>query len=96
MKFPYLIESRYFFFGLLEVRQWGWRCGLTRPQIDLLLHDQPVIDYHSKDKKKGNTGVQGKNVREAAERALAQVAAARESGEDKLDNLNIEGVTIKL
>lgn len=90
-----MIESRYFFFGLLEVKQWGWRCGLTKPQIDLLLHDQPVVDYHFKKDKKNN-GVKGKSVREAAERALAEVAMARETGDDKLDKLNIEGVTFKI
>lgn len=53
MKFPYLIASRYFLFGLIEVRQWGWRAGLTKPQIDLLLIDQPVIDYVKSKKKYG-------------------------------------------
>lgn len=80
MKFPFLIESRRFLFGLIEVTQWGWRCGLTKPQIDLLLHDQPFIDYKKvKDKDKSNVS---QNKAAEAQRRLEE---NRRNGTDTLD-----------
>lgn len=45
-----------------EIPCWGYFCGLTEAQVDLLLMDQPVVNYkHPKDKpkpvKKGKYGI---------------------------------------
>lgn len=92
-KFPYLIETRRFFFGLIEVPCWGYRCGLTHAQIDLLLADQPVVDYvrdKKKDKKrkrdKRNENPAHSNVSEAkALDAQMRLEQKRAEGKATLD-----------
>lgn len=55
-EFPCYGNTRRFLFGLIEVRNWGYRCVLTLPQIELMSSDLPHTLYIHKDKD-GNTSV---------------------------------------
>ena len=50
-KFPCYGGTRYFFFGLVAVRNWTYRCELTLPQIELMMSDLPHVLYKSVRKK---------------------------------------------
>ena len=55
-EFPCYGGTRRFFFGLIEVRNWEYRCVLTLPQIELMQSDLPHTLYNHKDKN-GNPSV---------------------------------------
>lgn len=86
-KFPYLINPRYFFFGLIEVKCWGYRCGLTRAQVDLLLADQPVVDYVSN--KKGGKRGKGKGMENPARHNVSDYEAM--TAQEHLEKLRASG-----
>lgn len=52
-EFPCYGGTRRFFFGLIEERNWAYRCVLTMPQIELMQSDLPhtLYNYHKEDKK---------------------------------------------
>lgn len=50
-EFPCYGGTRRFFFGLIEVRNWEYRCVLTLPQIELMQSDLPHTLFLHKDKK---------------------------------------------
>ena len=50
-EFPCYGGTRRFLFGLIEVRNWGYRCVLTLPQIELMQSDLPHTLYIRKEKK---------------------------------------------
>ena len=56
-EFPCYGGTRRFFFGLIEVRNWGYRCVLTLPQIELMQSDLPhtLYDFKKKSDAKGAT-----------------------------------------
>jgi hypothetical protein len=55
-EFPCYGGTKRFLFGLVEVRNWGYRCVLTLPQIELMSSDLPHTLYHHTDKN-GNKSV---------------------------------------
>lgn len=55
-EFPCYGVTRRFFFGLIEERNWAYRCVLTLPQIELMQSDLPHTLYIKKDKD-GNKSV---------------------------------------
>lgn len=55
-KFPQYGYPRRFLFGLITERSWGYRCELTKPQIEIMLADLPHTLYKF-DKKKGKENV---------------------------------------
>ena len=50
-EFPCYGGTRRFLFGLIEVRNWAYRCVLTMPQIELMQSDLPHTLYNFKEKK---------------------------------------------
>ena len=52
-EYPNYGNTRRFFFGLIVERNWGYRCELTLPQIDLMQSDLPHTLYNNS--KGGNT-----------------------------------------
>ena len=48
-KYPEYGRTRRFFFGLVKVRHWGYRCELTNPLIDLMMADLPHTLFNPKD-----------------------------------------------
>ena len=52
-EFPCYGDTRRFFFGLIEERNWTYRCVLTMPQIELMQSDLPhtLYNHDPKDKK---------------------------------------------
>ena len=52
-EFPCYGGTRRFLFGLVEVRNWAYRCVLTLPQIELMQSDLPHTMYNQKKKDKG-------------------------------------------
>lgn len=70
-KHPALTASRFFFFGLLEVRMWGYYWGYTSAQIELMAADCPVIVYPKrKDEKNGkSTGFKKADAKDVSEAA---------------------------
>ena len=52
-EFPCYGDTRRFFFGLIEERNWTYRCVLTMPQIEIMQSDLPhtLYNYKSKDRK---------------------------------------------
>lgn len=55
-EFPCYGGTRRILFGLIEVRNWAYRCVLTLPQIELMQSDLPHTLYIRKDKN-GNKSV---------------------------------------
>jgi hypothetical protein len=55
-EFPCYGGTRRILFGLIEVRNWKYRCVLTLPQIELMQSDLPHTLYYHKDKD-GNPSV---------------------------------------
>ena len=55
-EFPCYGGTRRFLFGLIEVRNWEYRCVLTLPQIELMQSDLPHTLYIRKNKD-GNKSV---------------------------------------
>lgn len=55
-EFPCYGGTRRFIFGLIEVRNWEYRCVLTLPQIELMQSDLPHTLYIRKNKD-GNKSV---------------------------------------
>ena len=52
-EFPCYGGTRRFLFGLIEVRNWAYRCVLTLPQIELMQSDLPHTLYkHKSDRNK--------------------------------------------
>ena len=56
-EFPCYGGTRRFLFGLIEVRNWEYRCVLTIPQIEIMQSDLPHTLYIRKDKDGNNTSV---------------------------------------
>lgn len=52
-KHPNLMQARSFFFGLVSVPMYEYRCVLTCAQIELLAIDKPVVNYDTGNGKKG-------------------------------------------
>lgn len=50
---------RYFFFGMIEVPMWEYRCGLTIAQVELLTIDTPIVVYRRDDSGKPKPGEKG-------------------------------------
>lgn len=50
-EFPCYGGTRRIFFGLVEVRNWPYRCVLTLPQIELMQSDLPHTLYKRQNKK---------------------------------------------
>ena len=67
-KYSWLFESR---FGIIAYNYW-W--GYTSAQIELMIADQPVINYHANKKKTGKAA-------EAEMEALADEFYAQNKGE---------------
>ena len=51
-KHSWLLADKHYFGGLYTVKAWGWWCGYTAAQIELMLADAPVIVYNTKKGKK--------------------------------------------
>ena len=47
------MQARSFFFGLVSVPMYEYRCVLTCAQIELLAIDKPVVNYDTGKKSKG-------------------------------------------
>ena len=56
-EFPCYGGTRRFFFGLIEERNWAYRCVLTLPQIELMQSDLPHTLYNPIDKDGNDTKV---------------------------------------
>ena len=64
---------------------WGYFWGLTENQVDLMLADQPVVNYkHDKSSKKKGKGKNG--IREMSKPADWKVAAAQAAWSKKYGN----------
>ena len=51
-EFPCYGGTKRFIFGLIEERNWAYRCVLTMPQIELMQSDLPHTLYIRKDKER--------------------------------------------
>lgn len=89
-EFPCYGGTRSFFFGLIEVRNWGYRCVLTLPQIELMQSDLPHTLYFHKDKN-GNKSVSKSDIDEAVK---ANEESLRRSIERRKKRQQEEGYTI--
>lgn len=68
-EFPCYGGTRRFLFGLVEVRNWAYRCVLTLPQIELMQSDLPHTMYnHKKKDKDGNKSVSKADYDEAVKK----------------------------
>ena len=93
MKFPYLIETRRILW--YEVKCWGYFWGLTEAQVDLLLSDQPVVNYkHDKNKKGGKKEMKSPAAWKVEE-AQAKWERKYANGEKPKLNLNLKDFKIE-
>ena len=77
-KHPNLMASRSFFFGLLTIPMYEYRCVLSCAQIELLTIDKPVINYGmDKDGKRDKKG------RDSKRPSKQQVIKKTKEWEDK-------------
>ena len=90
-EFPCYGGTRRFFFGLIEVRNWAYRCVLTLPQIELMQSDLPHTLYNTKKKEGGGNGF-SKSDLEDAERLNAM--AMQKAAERRKRRQQKEGYTI--
>lgn len=90
-EFPCYGGTRSFFFGLIEVRNWGYRCVLTLPQIELMQSDLPHTLFLHKDKN-GNKSVSKSDIDEAVK---ANEESLRRSIERRKKRQQEEGYTIE-
>ena len=88
--FPCYGGTRRFLFGLISVRNWGYRCELTLPQIELMQSDLPHTLYIRKDKN-GNKSVSKADYDEAVK---ANEASLRRSIERRRKRQQEQGYTI--
>lgn len=51
-KHPWALQPRRFFFGLITVPFWEYRCVLSNAQIEVMCADLPRIKYATPGKKK--------------------------------------------
>ena len=87
-KFPEYGRVKEFFFGLIAERNWGYRCVLTLPQIELMLTDLPHTLFHSKSKTLHDSDVEEANrLQEEANRKAAERRRRKESDEYTIDEL---------
>ena len=89
-EFPCYGGTRRFLFGLIEVRNWGYRCVLTLPQIELMQSDLPHTLYIRK-KKDGNKSVSKADYDEAQR---ANEESLRRSIERRRKRQQEQGYTI--
>ena len=50
-RLQWLHTSRYFLFGLIEVKEWPYLWGYTAAQIQLMMIDEPLTVYKKSDEK---------------------------------------------
>lgn len=48
----WLMQPRYFLFGLICIPQYMYRWGLSKPYIDILFADDVITQYDTKSRKK--------------------------------------------
>ena len=89
-EFPCYGGTRSFLFGLIEVRNWGYRCVLTLPQIELMQSDLPHTLFLHKDKN-GNKSVSKSDIDEAVR---ANEESLRRSIERRKKRQQEQGYTI--
>ena len=82
-EYPCYGDTRRFFFGLIEERNWTYRCVLTLPQIEIMQSDLPhTLYHHNKPKnKKGNKVYSQSDIDEATklcEESLKRSIARRQ------------------
>lgn len=80
---------RHFFFGLVEVNHWGYRCGLTVAQVQLLNADIPFVAYKARDDKP-------KPGQKGFTRTAAQAEKAYQQWLDRQKREKEKGVAVKL
>lgn len=90
-EFPCYGGTRRFFFGLIEVRNWGYRCVLTLPQIELMQSDLPHTLYNFKSKGQKGQSFSQSDIDEAEKLNLL---ARQKSEENRRKRQQKEGYTI--
>jgi hypothetical protein len=91
-EFPGYGGTRRFFFGLIEVRNWEYRCVLTLPQIELMQSDLPHTLYNFKKKSKEGGGTIIQSDIDEAERLT--ILAKQKAEERRKKRQQKEGYTI--
>ena len=51
-EYPWLFTPRRFFFGLIEIPQYGYRWGFSKAYIELMCMDTTIIHYPDENDKK--------------------------------------------
>lgn len=51
-EYPWLFTPRRFFFGLIEIPQYGYRWGFSKAYIELMCMDTTIIHYIDEEDKK--------------------------------------------
>lgn len=90
-EFPCYGGTRRILFGLIEVRNWKYRCVLTLPQIELMQSDLPHTLYNHKDKN-GNPSVSKADYDDAVK---ANEESLRRSIERRKKRQQEQGYTIE-
>lgn len=70
--------SRYFLFGLIEVKEWGYMWGWTAAQIQMMMVDQTITVYKKDDDKKKEESIEEK--KERMEQIVANWKKKKASG----------------
>jgi len=78
-EFPCYGGSRRYFFGLVTVRNWAYRCELTLPQIELMMSDLPHTLYRRHQNETNNPkGLKKSEYDEAVRRNMESIRKSRE------------------
>jgi hypothetical protein len=91
-EFPCYGDTRRFFFGLIEERNWTYRCVLTMPQIELMQSDLPHTLYNHDPKDKKDTKVYSQSDIDEATRLCEE--SLKRSRERRAKRQQTEGYTL--
>ena len=92
-KHPNLMASRSFFFGLLTIPMYEYRCVLTCAQIELLTIDKPVINYLTGNDKKGKAKSPKRPTKQRIEKVTQEWEERYKEGHKPV--INLAGFKIK-
>lgn len=77
-EFPEYGGVKSFLFGLIKIRNWGYRCYLTLPQIELMMADLPHPLFPQKAGESGNKAYSQSDIDEATALTMAAMKRNRE------------------
>ena len=92
-EFPCYGDTRRFFFGLIEERNWTYRCVLTLPQIEIMQSDLPHTLYHNESRGKKDNKVYSQSDIDEATRLCEE--ALKKSRERRKKRQQDEGYSLE-